>query len=220
MVKVHQTFGDLSLNTRQRLSTTTTDPEKKFSLNNQPLKEFLDKALAHLDNATHKQDACQVAHFLMGIKTTLPAKLQSDSPALSQQQKSQLNDLLRTSRYGIFGAESADKTIEKLKALKAEVELDIRYAADQSAIKNPVNAPQKQAAEKISKNAGRKPSTNTNKASQKNQSISDKKKQKNKRMMRANKQIEKNILQSKIVLKISIHKPVRVTQWTIANGNL
>ena len=127
MTKVDNVFSNLSLQARTRLSELAIGRKGEFDFNNEKLKEFLEKALNHLKQAANQNDAEHIAHFLMGIKTDLPTALNARALDFNDEQKQHLYDVLRTNRYGIFGKEKNEKTIEKLNALYEEVNFEIEW---------------------------------------------------------------------------------------------
>lgn len=144
MTKVDKVFSNLSLQARTRLSELAIGRKGEFEFNNEKLKEFLEKALNHLKQATNQNDAEHIAHFLMGIKTDLPTALNATAFDFNDEQKQHLHDALRTNRYGIFGKEKNEKTIEKLKALKEEVDFEIEWNKKISPKKSKENIEEKQ----------------------------------------------------------------------------
>jgi hypothetical protein len=127
VTKVDKSCRNLSLQTQTRLSELAIEKKDGFNFNNKKLQEFLKKALNHLEHSANKNDAEHIAHFLMGIKTDLPKGLDREDPSLNDEQKKYLHSAIRTNRYGIFGKEKNEKTIEKLKALNEEVNFEIKW---------------------------------------------------------------------------------------------
>ena len=125
MAKADKVFSNLSLQARTRLSELAVEKQGEFEFSNEKLQKFLKSALEHLSEAMNKNDAEHIAHFLMGIKTGLPKGLEATDVGLNDEQKRHLHDALRTNRYGIFGKEKNEKTIEKLIALQEEVNFGI-----------------------------------------------------------------------------------------------
>jgi len=86
------------------------------------LQDFLERAIIYLNKPENQDNAEAVAHFLMGIEHEPPDGLSQDDLKLSQKNKSELHDLLRTHRYSFFGTEEdATKTISKLDVLKKNI---------------------------------------------------------------------------------------------------
>jgi hypothetical protein len=127
MTKVDKSNRNLSLQTQTRLSELAIEKKDHFNFNNEKLQEFLKKALIHIEQKTNRNDAEHVAHFLMGIKTDLPKGLDRGDLSLNDEQKKYLHSAIRTNRYGIFGKEKNEKTIEKLKALNEKVNFEIKW---------------------------------------------------------------------------------------------
>jgi hypothetical protein len=143
MGKVDKVFSNLSLQARTRLSALAVEKKEAFSFNNEKLQEFLKHALEHLKNATNTSDAEHIAHFLMGIKTDLPKGLEATDVGLNDEQKRHLHDVLRTNRYGIFGKEKDEKTVEKLSALHEEVNFDIEWGKKKFAQEKEITSEEK-----------------------------------------------------------------------------
>lgn len=128
VTKADKVFSNLSLQARTRLSELAVEKQGEFEFNNEKLQKFLKSALEHLSKATNKNDAEHIAHFLMGIKTDLPKNLPATDLKLNGEQKQHLHNALRTNRFGIFGKEKNEKTIEKLSALQEEVNFEIEWS--------------------------------------------------------------------------------------------
>lgn len=80
------------------------------------LRTFLPRAMVFL--AERPECARLVAHFLMGKADYLPRELSAPRPAMHDDVKLVLHDLLRTHRYGCFCKEEPqEKTLEKLRML-------------------------------------------------------------------------------------------------------
>ncbi len=85
---------------------------------NEELKKFLPKAIEFLKAQTDGKISENVAHYLMGKITELPAQLSEQKLSVPDEIRKELFDVLRTHRNGMFGIEeSSDKTIAKLEKL-------------------------------------------------------------------------------------------------------
>ena len=83
---------------------------------NEDLVKFLNISITFLKEGNNKNQAKQIAHFLMGKAESLPKGIEQAGKSLPPELKSTVKDLLRTERYGIF-KEDIEKTFLKLEHL-------------------------------------------------------------------------------------------------------
>lgn len=83
---------------------------------NKDLVKFLNISITYLKDGNNKDQAKQIAHFLMGKAEGLPKEIEEAGRSLPPELKSTIKDLLRTERYGIF-KEDTEKTFLKLQHL-------------------------------------------------------------------------------------------------------
>lgn len=87
---------------------------------NEDLIKFLNISITYLRKGNNKDQAKQIAHFLMGKTHELPEKIKSAGISLPPELKSTISNILRTERYGIFKADST-KTFHKLQHLSIKL---------------------------------------------------------------------------------------------------